>query len=104
MRDEKTWANLIQSLCGAYHWSSSERKPRPKSVPRSLFEIADYRRTKPQAGVALFIDAKQELGYAAAFVSAGVIIITSVLTRESLCGSPPPPDATGLYHLSILRF
>jgi hypothetical protein len=47
---------------------------------------------------------REQLGYAAAFVSAGVIIITSVLTGESLCGSPPPPDATGLYHLSILRF
>ena len=53
MPEEKTWANLIQSLCGAYHWSSSERKPRPKSAPRSLFEIAGYRRTKPQAGVTL---------------------------------------------------
>jgi hypothetical protein len=36
-------------------------------VPRSLFEIADYRRTKPQAGVALFIDAKEQLGYAGGY-------------------------------------
>src|SRR6266481_2836218 len=43
------------SLCGAYHRPSSERKPRPKSGgQRSIFEIADNRRTEPQAGVAHF--------------------------------------------------
>src|SRR4029077_6965248 len=43
------------SLCGAYHRPSSERKPRPKSSgQRSIFEIADNRRTEPRAGVAHF--------------------------------------------------
>ena len=54
---------ISSSLCVvAYRWSSHDRKPRPKSVPRSIFEIADYRRTMPQAGVALSIDAKGTAG------------------------------------------
>ena len=95
--------------------SSSEpmAKSRETSTPRPIdrgvrighvhLKVADLERAlKFYCGV-LGFELTQRRGDSAAFVSAGGYHHHIALnTWESLGGSPPPPNSTGLYHLAIL--
>ena len=95
--------------------SSSEQMARPRATltPRPIdrgvrighvhLKVADLERAlKFYCGV-LGFELTQRRGDSAAFVSAGDYHHHIALnTWESLGGSPPPPNSTGLYHLAIL--
>jgi catechol 2,3-dioxygenase len=66
-------------------------------------KVADLDRALAFYGGVLGFELMQRYGAQAAFVSAGGYHHHIALnTWESLGGSPPPPRATGLYHLAIL--
>ncbi len=66
-------------------------------------KVADLERSLAFYHGVLGFDITQRVGASAAFLSAGGYHHHLGLnTWESLGGSPPPPGATGLYHLAIL--
>src|SRR5690242_8155205 len=66
-------------------------------------KVADLERALAFYRDVLGFELTQRYGAQAAFVSAGGYHHHIGLnTRESLGGSPPPPGATGLYHVAIL--
>src|SRR6195256_6096853 len=66
-------------------------------------KVADLERSLAFYRDVLGFELMQQLGNAAAFLSAGGYHHHIALnTWESLGGSPPPPGTTGLYHLAIL--
>ena len=81
----------------------------PRPIDRGVrighvhLKVADLERAlKFYCGV-LGFELTQRRGESAAFVSAGGYHHHIALnTWESLGGSPPPPNSTGLYHLAIL--
>jgi catechol 2,3-dioxygenase len=66
-------------------------------------KVADLKRSLAFYRDVLGFELMQQLGDAAAFLSAGGYHHHIALnTWESLGGSPPPPGTTGLYHVAIL--
>ncbi len=66
-------------------------------------KVADLERAVQFYGSVLGFELQQRFGAQAAFLSAGGYHHHIGLnTWESLGGSPPPPGATGLYHVAIL--
>src|SRR4030088_2673593 len=66
-------------------------------------KVADLQRALDFYSGVLGFTLKQRFGDSAAFLAAGGYHHHIGLnTWESLGGSPPPPGATGLYHLAIL--
>ena len=73
------------------------------SIGHVHLKVADLDRALGFYCGVLGFELRQRFGTQAAFVSAGGYHHHIGLnTWESLGGSPPPPNATGLYHLAIL--
>ena len=85
----------------------SEKNPNPinpgVSIGHVHLKVADLDRALGFYCGVLGFELTQRFGTQAAFISAGGYHHHIGLnTWESLGGSPPPPNATGLYHLAIL--
>jgi catechol 2,3-dioxygenase len=77
--------------------------PAGASIGHVHLKVADLDRAIAFYGGVLGFDLVTRMGRQAAFLSAGGYHHHLGLnTWESLGGSPPPPNATGLYHVAIL--